>query len=206
MAHQLTPRQALDRLLDGNQRFIRDEREHPHQDAQRRSDLAAGQHPFAVLFGCGDSRLAAEIIFDTGLGDLFVVRTAGHVAESAVIGSLEYPVVDLDTPLIVVLGHDSCGAVTATVESVTEGKMPPGYVRNVVERIMPSTFSKYLPDQPMINDIVKEHTRQSAERLLEQSHIIADAVRGGTCAVVGMFYHLADGEVEIVFAEGNLKK
>src|SRR6185312_3187221 len=133
----LTPAEAWRKLREGNERFITGSTNHPNQDASRRSALVNTQHPFAVIFGCSDSRLAAEIIFDVGLGDVFVVRTAGHVPDDAALGSLEYSVALLHVPLIVVLGHDSCGAVTATMESFESGEMPPGFIRDLVERITP---------------------------------------------------------------------
>lgn len=133
----LTPAQAWRKLRDGNSRFVEGSSDHPNQDALRRQFLVDKQHPFAVIFGCSDSRLAAEIIFDLGLGDAFVVRTAGHVIDSAALGSLEYSVAMLHVPLIVVLGHDSCGAVTATIDSVESGIMPPGFIRDLVEHITP---------------------------------------------------------------------
>ncbi|HET9348996.1 MAG TPA: carbonic anhydrase, partial [Arthrobacter sp.] len=109
MATYLTPALAWRRLREGNERFVSGKSSHPNQDASRRSSLVENQHPFAVIFGCSDSRLAAEIIFDLGLGDAFVVRTAGQVIDDAVLGSLEYSVSELDVPLIVVLGHGHCG-------------------------------------------------------------------------------------------------
>ena len=114
MTTYLTPALAWRRLREGNERFVNGETSHPNQDASRRSSLVENQHPFAVIFGCSDSRLAAEIIFDVGLGDVFVVRTAGQVIDDAVLGSLEYSIGVLGVPLIVILGHDSCGAVSAT--------------------------------------------------------------------------------------------
>lgn len=204
MSPKLTPAQALKDLLAGNQRFVSGEVKHPNQDAERRADLASGQSPFATLFGCGDSRLAAEVIFDQGLGDMFVVRTAGHVVESAVLGSIEYAVVELGTPLVVVLGHDSCGAVTAAKDSLEKGELPGGYIRNLVEPILPSVIAPHLPEDASVNDMVREHTRQTSARILEQSHLIAQAVKDNRTAVLGMFYHLAEGEVEIVFASENL--
>lgn len=204
MSPKLTPAQALKDLLAGNQRFVSGEVKHPNQDAERRADLASGQNPFATLFGCGDSRLAAEVIFDQGLGDMFVVRTAGHVVESAVLGSIEYAVVELGTPLVVVLGHDSCGAVTAAKDSLEKGELPGGYIRNLVEPILPSVIAPHLPEDASVNDMVREHTRQTSARILEQSHLIAQAVKDNRTAVLGMFYHLAEGEVEIVFASENL--
>ena len=113
-------------LKEGNGRFVAGKPEHPGQSIEYRAGLTVAQRPTAVVFGCADSRVAAEIIFDQGLGDMFVVRTAGHVIDSAVLGSIEYAVTVLDVPLIVVLGHDSCGAVKATLAALDEGKVPGG--------------------------------------------------------------------------------
>src|SRR5215468_10219333 len=135
------PAAALALLLEGNKRFVAGDRLHPNQDADRRAAVAPEQRPFAVLFGCSDSRLAAEIIFDRGLGDLFVVRTAGHVIGPEVLGSIEYGVAVLDVPLVAVLGHDSCGAVAAAMTAMEDGTMPPGFMRDVVERVLPSVLA-----------------------------------------------------------------
>ena len=121
-----SPAEAYAALLEGNARFVNGHRLHPNQDADRRSESAPRQHPFAVLFGCSDLRLAAEIIFDRGLGDLFVVRMARHVQAPA-LGSVEYGVNVLGAPLVVVLGHDSCGAVIAASEAERGGVTPAGY-------------------------------------------------------------------------------
>src|SRR5579859_4388113 len=133
-----TPAEAFELVLAGNRRFVTGEVLHPNQDAARRAALAPAQAPFAVLFGCSDSRLAAEIIFDRGLGDLFVVRTAGHVMGPEVLGSIEYGVGGLGCPLVVVLGHDACGAVAAARAAVQDGTAAEGYVRDVIERVTPS--------------------------------------------------------------------
>ena len=195
-----TPQQAWERLLEGNERFVANTSSHPRQDAARRAELVNGQHPFAAILGCGDSRLAAEIIFDLGLGDAFVVRTAGQVLDDAVLGSLEYSAAELEIPLIMVLGHDSCGAVTATRNSLISGTMPPGFIRNLVEGILPSVISPDLPVDATINEMVIEHTRQTAARIAEQSAIIREAIEAGTVAVIGVFYHLADGKAELVYS------
>ncbi|MDO4898551.1 MAG: carbonic anhydrase [Rothia sp. (in: high G+C Gram-positive bacteria)] len=195
-----TPLQAWERLCEGNQRFVENTSSHPRQDAARRAELVSGQDPFAAIFGCGDSRLAAEIIFDLGLGDAFVVRTAGQVLDDAVLGSLEYSATELKTPLIMVLGHDSCGAITATHEALNSGTMPPGFIRNLVEGILPSVISPELPRYATINQMVVEHTRQTAARIAEQSHIIREAIEAGRVAVIGVFYHLADGKAELVYS------
>ncbi|GAA4288743.1 carbonic anhydrase [Georgenia daeguensis] len=141
MSTSLTPAQAWQRLQDGNARFVADAMQHPSQGAAHRAAVAKEQHPYAVLFGCSDSRVAAEIIFDQGLGDLFVVRTAGHVLDTTVIGSIEYGVDILGAPLVVVLGHDRCGAVGAATEALMTGKMPTGFVRAVVDRVIPSLLT-----------------------------------------------------------------
>ena len=133
-----SPVTAWKALKEGNERFVAGKPEHPSQSIEYRASLADVQKPTAVVFGCADSRVAAEIIFDQGLGDMFVVRTAGHVIDSAVLGSVEYAVTVLNVPLIVVLGHDSCGAVKATLAALDDGVVPGGYVRDVVERVTPS--------------------------------------------------------------------
>ena len=116
-----SPLTAWKALKQGNQRFVEGKPEHPSQSIEHRAGLATEQKPIAVVFGCADSRVAAEIIFDQGLGDMFVVRTAGHVIDSAVLGSIEYAVTVLNVPLVVVLGHDSCGAVKATLAAIDDG-------------------------------------------------------------------------------------
>ncbi|MFC8302384.1 carbonic anhydrase [Specibacter sp. NPDC057265] len=191
--------------MDGNARFVGSESNHPNQDAARRTSLVTTQHPFAVIFGCSDSRLAAEIIFDLGLGDAFVVRTAGHVIDNTVLGSLEYSVDYLNVPLIVVLGHDSCGAVTATKEAVATGQMPAGFVRDLVERITPSVLTSLRRDQDSgLSDMIEEHVKQTAARLVENSPILASAVARQRTAVVGLTYRLSDGRADLVYSNGSI--
>lgn len=197
-----TPQEAWQRLRDGNERFIAGETLHPHQDAQRRKDLEHVQKPFAVIFGCSDSRLAAEIIFDLGLGDAFVIRTAGQVIDNAVLGTLEYAIDVLGTPLIMVLGHDSCGAVTATKDAVDSGELPRGFQRDLVERITPSVLESKRKGLNTLSDMVVEHTKQTASRMLDQSRSIAAAVSKGDAAVIGVFYHLDAGKAELVYGHG----
>ncbi|MGH3715420.1 MAG: carbonic anhydrase [Micromonosporaceae bacterium] len=197
-----TPGEALRWLLEGNQRFVAGERLHPHQDADRRTALAPAQRPFAVLFGCSDSRLAAEIIFDRGLGDLFVVRTAGHVVGPEVLGSIEYAVAVLDTPLIAVLGHDSCGAIAATLDAVQHGTTPAGFMRDVVERVMLSVLAvrdRALADSEVA---VEEHVRYTVDLLAQRSSLIAERLAAGRLGVVGLSYRLAEGGVRQLAAHG----
>jgi carbonic anhydrase len=197
-----TPAEALDLLLEGNARFVADDTRHPRQDADRRTALAPAQRPFAVLLGCSDSRLAAEIIFDRGLGDLFVVRTAGHVLGPEVLGSIEYGVATLDTPLIAVLGHDSCGAIQAALAAVERGITPGGFVRDVVERVMLSVLAvrdKAVSDPEFATE---EHVRYTAELLVERSAVIAERVADGRVGVVGLGYRLAEGSVRRIAGFG----
>lgn len=201
-ASSVTPAQAWQTLRDGNARFVAGTSSHPNQDANRRSSLIHQQNPFAVIFGCSDSRLAAEIIFDLGLGDAFVIRTAGQVIDDAVLGSLEYSIANLGVPLIVVLGHDSCGAVTAAKLSVETGEMPGGHIRSLVERITPSVLTARRNGFTEVNDMVVEHTKQTAARLVESSQIISAAVEDGRTAVIGVSYRLAEGAADLVSGFG----
>ncbi|PSS45935.1 MULTISPECIES: carbonic anhydrase [Arthrobacter] len=205
MSSNLTPQQAWQKLVEGNARFVSGTSSHPNQDASRRSSLVNAQNPFTLIFGCSDSRLAAEIIFDLGLGDAFVIRTAGQVMDDAVLGTLEYGVDVLGIPLIVVLGHDNCGAVTATKEAVDSGDMPGGYIRNLVERITPSVLNSLRHGDHEVNDMVVEHTRQTAERLVERSPSIKAAIDAGRTAVVGMAYRLEEGRADLVSGVGHFQ-
>lgn len=198
----MTPDQALAKLREGNLRFINGHSEHPNQDGDRRQSLVGGQEPFAVIFGCSDSRLAAEIIFDVGLGDMFVVRTAGHVIDSASLGSLEFAVDILDVPLIVILGHDSCGAVTSAIKSKQTGSLPKGFIRDLVEHITPSVYAAERQGLTDVDSTVVEHVKQTSARLVERSRIIGDAIEAGRTAVVGIAYHLSDGEAQVVSGFG----
>ncbi|MFF4388143.1 carbonic anhydrase [Streptomyces sp. NPDC001552] len=197
-----TPSEAFELLLAGNRRFIAGAPEHPNQDAARRTETAPAQSPFAVFFGCSDSRLAAEIIFDRGLGDLFVVRTAGHVAGPEVLGSIEYAVSVLESPLVVVLGHDKCGAVAATRAALTDGVSATGYVRDVIERVTPSVLAARAAGLTDEDDIIAEHIRHTVDLLMDRSRVLADQVTAGRTAVVGLSYRLADGSARVTTTRG----
>ncbi|MFH9355118.1 carbonic anhydrase [Kitasatospora sp. NPDC017646] len=197
-----TPQEAFETLLAGNQRFISGTVEHPNQDAARRSEIAPAQAPFAVLFGCSDSRLAAEIIFDRGLGDLFVVRNAGHVVGPESLGSIEYGISVLGCPLVVVLGHDACGAVAAARAAVSDGTTVRGYVRDVVERVTPSVLAARAAGRVGDADFIAEHVRHTVDLLMERSRALGHAVEAGSAAVVGLSYQLADGAVHLVTGRG----
>jgi carbonic anhydrase len=204
VATYLTPALAWRRMREGNERFVSGESSHPNQDASRRSSLVENQHPFAVIFGCSDSRLAAEIIFDLGLGDAFVVRTAGQVIDDAVLGSLEYSISVLGVPLIAILGHDSCGAVSATKDAVETGQMPAGFIRDLVERITPSVLTSLRNDEHEVNDMVVEHVKQTSQRLVDSSRVISAAIEEGRAAVIGLSYSLAEGRANVVSGIGEI--
>lgn len=199
-----TPQQAWDDLVAGNRRFVAGTPNHPHQDIERRHLLEAGQRPNAILFGCGDSRVASEIIFDQGLGDLFVVRTAGHIVDNAVLGSIEFGVGVLGVPLIVILGHDSCGAVKATLESSESGNLPTGFIREIVERVMPSVLSGHAAGLSTPEEIEAEHVRSTALLLTERSRLIHEAVESGTLGIVGATYALGEGSASAVTTLGEV--
>ena len=190
-----SPATAWKALKEGNERFVAGKPEHPSQSIERRAQLAGGQKPTAVMFGCADSRVAAEIIFDQGLGDMFVVRTAGHVIDAAVLGSIEYAVVVLNVPLIAVLGHDSCGAVKATISALDDGQVPAGFVRDVVERVTPSILLGRRDGLTRVDEFEARHVTETAAQLMARSSAIADRVKAGELAIVGLTYHLADGKV-----------
>ena len=221
---ETSPSQAWARLRAGNARFAADAMEHPDLGAARRAEVAGGQHPFAVVLGCSDSRVPAEIVFDQGLGDLFVVRTAGHVLDGAVIGSVEFGVEVLGAPLVVVLGHEGCGALRAATDALLTGSSAPGFVREVVDRVIPSLVVDAagpagevaavgsaaaaraagrprieLPDD---DELRRRHVLATVRLLHERSGLLAAAVAEGRCAVVGLEYALTPGPAPLLGAVG----
>lgn len=206
----LSPAQAWQQLKEGNTRFVNDTMEHPSQGFDRREELRVAQHPVATFFGCSDSRVAAEIIFDQGLGDLFVVRTAGHVLDTTVIGSIEYAVEILRTPLIVVLGHDSCGAVQAATDALRTGVQPPGMVRAVTDRVIPSivamTTAEGGIESVSADELRRVHVQHTVEMLHSYSASVRDAVAEGRCAIIGLEYDLNDGQAHLIGSIGPISE
>jgi carbonic anhydrase len=200
-----TPKEAWAALVEGNHRFVSGTPAHPRQDIDRREALAEKQLPFAALFGCADSRLSAEIIFDVGLGDLFVVRNAGQVIAETILGSLEYSVEVLGVPLILVLGHDECGAIRATIDS-TEGKLKSEgeFIHNLVARIQPTVDAANREGKFEIDDITELHIQDTINELLTRSTLIAKAVKEGRLGVVGANYRLALGEIHPIVTVGDI--
>lgn len=209
MTHPLTPAAAWQQMQEGNRRFVADVPRHPNQDVARRKDLTTAQHPVATLFGCSDSRLAAEIIFDLGLGDLFVVRNAGQVIGESIVASLEYAVAVLEVPLIVVLAHDSCGAVRAAIDGTAIDAAPlPPHIWKLIAPIVPAA-RKVLAEHGggTVADIDSElvgieHLRNTVRDLLQSSEIISNAVAEGRLGIVGANYRLAEGVAVPVITVG----
>lgn len=201
MTQTLTPDQAWERMKEGNERFVAGAPRHPHQDVERRHELAAAQRPIAALFGCSDSRLAAEIIFDMGLGDLFVVRNAGQVTGESIMGTLEYAVDVLEVPLIVVLGHDECGAVRAAIDSLQPDAplLAPAIWRQVspivpaARRVRQEQLDAGEGDEPNAWRVGQLHLRDTITAILHSSEMISDAVASGKLGIVGANYRLAEG-------------
>ncbi|MCU1546097.1 MAG: carbonic anhydrase [Homoserinimonas sp.] len=216
-----TPAKAWQEMTRGNERFVAGEPSHPRQDVERREMLVGRQNPHAALFGCSDSRLAAEIIFDKGLGDLFVVRNAGQIISASVIGSLEYAVEVLKVPLIVVLGHDACGAVSAAIDSQQPDAAPlPPNIRVLVEKIVPAVHRVKrshagasaddppgdTAQRPDATEVGREHLRDTVAELLQGSELISDAIAAGTLAIVGANYKLAEGTAVPDLIIGNIER
>ena len=199
------PAEAWQALLAGNQRFVQDTREHPNQDVDRRAAIASAQVPFAALFGCSDSRLSAEIIFDVGLGDLFVVRNAGQVIAETILGSLEYAVEVLKVPLILVLGHDQCGAVSAAIDA-TKGKLAAKgqFIQHIVAAIQPTVTHANSIGRGDIDGITELHIEDTINEIKSRSRVISDAIKSGSLGIVGANYELSGGEVHRITAVGNV--
>lgn len=189
---------ALQRLLDGNARFVSGQTLHPHQDGQRRTEVAAGQKPFAVVIGCADSRTAPEILFDQGLGDLFVIRLAGNIVDDAALGSVEFAVAQLGAKLIVVLGHEKCGAVKATVGVLNGDPEPANHIASIVEAIKPAAQAAKGRAGDAVENAVRENVHEVVEKLKVAAPVLGPLVKSGELKVVGARYDLDDGKVEIV--------
>ncbi|MBL7846988.1 MAG: carbonic anhydrase [Cyclobacteriaceae bacterium] len=192
---RVSPTDALARLKEGNQRFVSGKSDKPRQDLTRLKEVAASQAPFATIVGCSDSRVPNEIIFDQGLGDLFIVRTAGQVSTYASWGSIEFAEEVLGTKLIVVMGHTRCGAVNAAVN------LPelPGHVITLINAIKPAVESaRKKGSTDLLNDAIRENIAMQVEQLKGLEPVLAKRVREGSIKIIGALYHLQSGEVEFL--------
>lgn len=185
---------ALQDLIAGNERFIAGNTIHPNQSPDIREELARGQSPKVAVIGCADSRVSPEIVFDQGLGDLFVTRVAGNVANDMILGSLEFAVERFGVELIVVLGHERCGAISAAVQ----GGTAPGHIGSIVEAIAPAVAKTNELDRNRVSDVAKENVRIVVGQVESAAPILNERVKDGRLKVVGAFYHVGSGAVEII--------
>jgi len=195
---QLSPDEALAALMDGAERASQGRPERPNTSVDHRTILARGQAPIAAVLGCSDSRVPMEYAFDAGYGDLFAIRTAGHTLGETVVGTIEFAIAELNVPLVLVLGHTSCGAVTAADHTLGTGETPGGSVANLVERILPSVVASRNQGGHTINEAVAVHTQRTVERLREVSPVLVEAEAAGRLKVVGAVYDLTTGGVTLV--------
>lgn len=193
-----TASEAIELLKQGNERFVSGKRANLDLGEEKRKELEKGQKPFAVIVGCSDSRVTSNIIFDQGLGDLFEVKIAGNVVDENALGSIEYAVEHLNTPLVVVLGHQHCGAVKATVEAVESKHEIEGNIASLVEKIKPSVEgakAKNLQGEELVEEAVNENVDNVIEDL-EKSAIIKEKIEKGELKVVAAKYYLDSGKIE----------
>jgi carbonic anhydrase len=195
----LTAKQALQRLVDGNKRFVQGKTKHAHRGADWRRQLVAGQAPFACLLGCSDSRVPIELVFDQGFGDIFVVRIAGNIASKSAIGSVEYAVAHLHTPLVVVLGHEECGAITATLKWHEHPTKEPAGLETLLSMVEPD-LPKVLPgatEKERISAAVEANVRAAMNQLsslVEAKQALVDK----RVALVGGIYDIETGKVNLL--------
>ncbi|HYW21941.1 MAG TPA: carbonic anhydrase [Nodularia sp. (in: cyanobacteria)] len=190
----VNPEAALDRLIEGNKRFIDGKRLNPNQSKLRLQETAVAQYPFAAILGCADSRVPAEIVFDQGLGDLFVVRVAGNVVSPTAIGSLEFATLVLGAQLIVVLGHAKCGAVIAAAK----GDPLPGRIGVFVEEIKPAVERVRNKPGNLEENAIIANVQYQAEKLAESSTILRDLIKQDKLKIAGGRYDLASGKVTVL--------
>lgn len=195
--YAVTADQAVQKLMEGNARFASGKAVHPDQSAERRAEVVSSQRPFAVILGCSDSRIPPEVVFDQGIGDIFVVRTAGQVIDNVALGSIEYAVEHLSVPLIVVLGHDSCGAVSATVQ----GGKAEGHIGSLVEAIKPAVYeagNKVKSQDQLLSVSIDNNTRNIVKSISSSEPLLSEHIKGGKLKVIGARYHLDSGKVELI--------
>ncbi|GAB3256375.1 carbonic anhydrase [Kineosporia babensis] len=193
--------QAWAKLQQGNARWVNGQsRAGQSRNQQRRADLVAGQQPFAAILSCADSRTPPEIVFDQGLGDVFVVRTAGHAVDDAVLGSLEYAIAALGVDLVLVLGHEKCGAIKAAHQTLADGTVPGGYIRDVVSKLTCDMATGQNSGLVDLEELTQWHADSTAQLLQSRSGILRDAVAGNTLGVLAATYELSSGLVHPVRA------
>ena len=193
----LTPDQALAKLMEGNRRFVADNPMQPAIGSGRRHEVATGQAPFATVVGCADSRVPPETLFGAGLGEIFTARVAGNTLPAESVGSVAYSVEHLGSPLIMVLGHERCGAVAAAVDVVTKNAQLPEVLRPMVAPIIEAVRAVQGQPGDLLDNAVKENARRGA-RTLRGNHEFAERIRDGKLKIVAARYDLDDGKVELL--------
>ena len=188
---------ALQELKEGNQRFVNGQMQHPGQTPQRRHQLAQFQQPFAVILTCSDSRVLPEVVFDQGLGDLFVIRVAGNIVDRAVLGSIEYAVDHLATPLVAVMGHQSCGAVSATLESLQHNTTPHNDIAVLVSKIAPAVAVAEQRPGDLLDNTIRANAEQSRDAIINAPEV-KGALDSGALKVVSTYYNLDAGTATII--------
>lgn len=191
---QVSGKEALEILLAGNARFISGKLEHPNHCEESRKGLVAGQEPLAVVLTCADSRVPPVDVFDQGLGDLFVVRVAGNITNDHILGSIEYAVSHLHTPLVMVMGHSSCGAVSA----VAQGTKLDGHIASLTPSIDAALKKTKSLEGHWANNAAKELAMTTAKKIAESEPIIADLVKADKVLVVATYYELESGKVALL--------
>lgn len=185
---------ALEILKEGNERYINGNLKHPHTDNSWRESLKGEQNPFAVILSCADSRVVPELLFDQGLGDLFVIRVAGNIAKDKVLGSMEYAVKFLKTKLIIVLGHESCGAVSASLGNEDPG----GHIGKIIEKIKPAVYMAKQMEGDLLTNAIKLNARIVSEEVKEAKPILSQAVADDGLKIVPAYYELSTGRVNFI--------
>lgn len=188
-AETMTPAEALNLLKEGNKRFVEDKSQLNDVNAARRKELESGQHPYATVVACSDSRITPNIVFNAGLGEIFDIRLAGDVVDDAALGSIEYAVEHLHTPIIVVMGHENCGAVTAAYDDIVNGQKVHGHIKDLVEDIKPA-----INKDETIDQAIRKNAENVANEIREDP-VVAQAIKEGKTEVVTAYYDL-DGTVQ----------
>ncbi len=193
----LNPREALQLLIDGNNNFLKDIPTNVPVDRKRRLELAQGQSPFAAYVTCSDSRVSPEILFGRGLGELFIIRNAGNTLDTVAQGSLEFAVAVLGTPLVVVMGHQACGAVKAAADMVTANKRFPGAIGKMVQPIVPAVLDARNEAGDLVENAIRANVRRVVNELRTTTEpMLLDPQKQGKVMVVGAYYYLASGKVD----------
>lgn len=194
-----TPAEALARLKEGNRRFVEDAEACASNLAAIRGELVGGQQPWAIILTCSDSRVSPELVFGgSTLGELFVIRNAGNVLDTGALGTIEYGTEHLKSPLVVVMGHSKCGAVTAACDEVTKGAVPAGSIGKMVEPILPVVLSAKDKGEGLVAETVRLNAISGARRIAEESHIVSELMDHGAVKIVAAVYDIASGEVEFI--------